>query len=37
VAGMRAVVVDRLIGFQKLDGAVDALGHGVSSVFLRTA
>src|SRR5260370_16825396 len=28
VAGMRAVVVDRLIGFQQLDGAVDALGHG---------
>ena len=28
VAGMRAVVVDRLVGFQQLDGAVDALGHG---------
>jgi hypothetical protein len=34
VAGMRAVVVDRLTGFQELDGAVDAFRHGRSSVFL---
>src|SRR5262249_13673779 len=29
MAGVRAVVVERLIGFQELDGAVDAFGHGL--------